>query len=432
MQPTLIEAPIRISVTPNRRNDIQNYGDGNVYPQVIRNAFKASGRATQCIRVFEKFIRGQGFADPFCKTIVNNRRLTVDKLHRRLVKDYARYYGFAIHFNFNALGEIVSMDPIPFEELRLSIANDDGEVTEVAHHPDWGCETDTRFKADQVKRYKMFNPDPEIVKRQAEKAGGWEKYTGQILWWSINGNWKYPEASCDPVLEDVLADTESKEFRLSNITTGFMNPTMIETPPFENQKDRDNFIESIKQVQGGRNASKVILAEKKNNGEAGYEAKQIQVNSNDGNFEKTEQSSRDAIRSNYMIPTPLASDTIPGQLGVSQQLIQDSYASYNANTSDDRMIFEEVFAEIFKYWKDQSLNVGENFIIKELQFGEERILVERLGVGGTQAMQLILSDTVLLPQQKREILMQVFGLTEENALKMIPEGAKQPKPIPNE
>lgn len=372
MQPTLIEAPLRISITPNRREDVQNYGEGNVYPQVIRNAFDASGRGTQCIETFEDFVLGLGLEENLSKTIVNFRKkLTAQKLVSKLVKDYARFFGFAIHFNFNALGEIVSMDFIPFEELRLGLENDDGEVTEVVHNPDWGGERG-RFDKNKSKRYKLFNPDPEIVKRQAEKAGGFEKYTGQILWWSKEGNWKYPKASCDPVLEDVLADTESKEFRLSNITTGFMNPTMIETPPFENQTDRDNFIESIKQVQGGRNAAKVILAEKKNNGEAGYEAKQIQVNSNDGNFEKTEQSTKDAIRSRYKIPGILACDLIAGKLGGSQE-IKDATIYYNGITAKHRAVFEEVLTEVFAYWKDPIVPSGGIKILPlEFQFPETK------------------------------------------------------------
>ncbi len=39
----------------------------------------------------------------------------------------------------------------------------------------------------------------------------------------------------------------------------------------------------------------------------------------------------------------------------------------------------------------------------------------KLGVGGTQAMQMILSDQYLTSQNKKNILIVIFGLTEQEA-----------------
>jgi hypothetical protein len=50
---------------------------------------------------------------------------------------------------------------------------------------------------------------------------------------------------------------------------------------------------------------------------------------------------------------------------------------------------------------------------------EERLLVEVLGVGGTQALQSIITDVNLTPQQKINILIEVFGFTKEVASRIV-------------
>jgi hypothetical protein len=50
---------------------------------------------------------------------------------------------------------------------------------------------------------------------------------------------------------------------------------------------------------------------------------------------------------------------------------------------------------------------------------EERLLVEVLGVGGTQALQSIITDVNLTSQQKVNILVEVFGFTSQVASRIV-------------
>lgn len=363
MKSTIAEIQPRLIIRDNKQNGIQNYDIDNAYPQRIRSAIKASGRTSQCIKIWERFVRGQGFADPFFKTVINNKRMTVDKLLRKLISDYCRFRGFAIHFNFNLLGEIVSMDHVPFEELRLGIEDENGFVTKVKHHPDWAKETGKYFQKEKITEYDLFNPSS--VLSQAETSGGFSSYKGQILWYSVNG-WKYPEASCDAVFEDVIADDESKQFRLNNIATNFLSPLILETEEFADDDSRDEFKKNIQNFQGARKAGKVFHIEKSKGG-GSVEVKKIEVQSMDGLFEKTENATLEAIRRNYMILPVLLGDLIAGKLGTSQE-IQDAYAFTNAITGDDRMIFEETFTEIFSFWHDKNANPKNDFAIMPLEY----------------------------------------------------------------
>jgi hypothetical protein len=414
----VIEIESRLIVKPNLQDGIQNYDVDNGYPQRIRNAKKSSGRTTQCVKTYFRFVRGTGFPDPFFKTVVNKKGLTIDKVHRKVAQDWVLFNGFAMHFNFNLLGEIVSIDHVPFEELRLGLEDEEtGKVKVVKHHPDWARENG-KFKKDFITEFPIFNPANVIA--EIEAADGIENYKGQILWVSNNG-WKYPEASCDPVLEDVIADDEAKQFRLNNISTNFLASHIMEVGEFENEDEEEELLESVENFQGGKKAARILVLQKKGP-EKSFTLDKVEINDMDGLFKETEDSVLDGIRRNYMIPAVLLSDLIAGKLGTAQE-IQDAFAWMNSITSDERMMFEETFTDIFKYWHEANANPAGDFSCGELRFGEERILVEKLGVGGTQAMTAILTDTALTPVQKKGILILVFGLTEEDALKIVPQPA---------
>ncbi len=55
----------------------------------------------------------------------------------------------------------------------------------------------------------------------------------------------------------------------------------------------------------------------------------------------------------------------------------------------------------------------------ETDTGNEPILADTLGVGGTTALTSIVTDTALLPEQKIQLLIKLFSFTEEEARKII-------------
>lgn len=367
MKFNLTEIPQRILVRPNPQDEIQNYGDGNVYPQITDNAIKGSGRATQCSNIFGKFVRGGGMAIPFYKTVVNRLGLTVDKLHRKIVDDYKKHKGFAIHCNFNMLGETISLSHVPFKECRLGLEDESGQVRTIKHHPDWGRETSKNFMRDKLISFNVYNPDPVVINAEAEEAGGFAKYKGQIFYYGADGTLNYPESSIDPVLEDTVSDYEGKQFRLNNITTNFMASHIFRHPPFETEPERRSYLANLKKFQGGKNGSKIFDLEESDPNNSFFKVDKVDIQDMDGLFKETEDSVRESIRSNYMLPGILASDLIAGKLGTAQEM-KDAYDFYNSITADDRMIFEEVFTELFAHWYQPNINPDNNYQTIPLKF----------------------------------------------------------------
>jgi hypothetical protein len=51
--------------------------------------------------------------------------------------------------------------------------------------------------------------------------------------------------------------------------------------------------------------------------------------------------------------------------------------------------------------------------------GDNQVLAQVLGVGGTQALVSVVTDTLLMPEQKIQLLIKLFSLSEEDARMII-------------
>lgn len=111
---------------PNRRVDIgyvsrfkmQAYGYDNLYPQNLARITEASGTAMLCLNRYARFIEGYGFdSDILAALAMNQQGDTADDLLRNVAQDLARFGGFALHVNYNVLGQVSSVSHVP---LRIA------------------------------------------------------------------------------------------------------------------------------------------------------------------------------------------------------------------------------------------------------------------------------------------------------------------------
>lgn len=359
----------------------------------------------------------------FYQLVVNSKGLTLDKLHRALTsrQGYALHKGFAIHFNFNALGQIVSMTPIAFKEIRLGEKDENGLAKNYKHNTNWDSACG-KFDENKTITYAKFNPDPDVVLNQMNKAGGIENYTGQLLWYSAAGEDKYSKSSIDPILEDVASDSEGKHMRLGNLTTNFMASQLLVTDEFADDDDRKKFTEGMEKFQGARNGLKIVHLERTNS-EQKIELSKIDVQDLDKLHTVTTSEVKDNIRSNFIIPPVLVGDQVAGKLGPSQQEIQDACAYYNFITSDIRLVFEETYKKIFQYWHNPAeLPQDGDYSILPLSYESAKSnepLAVRIGPAGMTSLKDILTDATLSPEQKINTLIIGFGLTMSQATAMV-------------
>ena len=138
-------------------------------------------------------------------------------------------------------------------------------------------------------------------------------------------------------------------------------------------------------------------------------------------FKETEQAVKDNLRGQYRVPAILLD---PVSTGFSTDIMDAAYNFYNNLTGVDRLEAEEMLRELFTNYTHPEI-LPASYEITPLSYlgydegGDGSPLAVQLGVGGTSAMQNILIDAVLTDNQKIQILQILFGLSEENAIKMM-------------
>jgi hypothetical protein len=455
MKSNIIDLEPRIVVKPDLMLGIIKYDHDNNYPQRIRLYQQGSSTTTGCVNLYAKYMRGQSFLNStFFSSHVNRKKQTWDRILRFVTDEYALFNSFALHFNFNALGQISEINTVPFEHIRLCEPDDTGYIGKVKLYNNWDKRSGKPFDAKKIITVDVFNPSPDVVLQQMEKAGGIELYKGQIYYHAEN---EYPKAKIDSIIEDCETDGELKYFKNRNVTTGFLaNHIWIDKAQFESAADELKHLNNIKKFQGARNSSKILRVAVKA-GEEIPEIKPLQSTIDDKLFAYTETSVRDKIISAFQQPPILLGVVTQGALGEKNDR-EGAKNVYSETTQDERILFEAFFSYVFDYWHAPEHNPTKDFTItpiagvskdinielyKDMTPNERRtrllnlqpvtekasaskLLVETLGVGGTQALTEILVNNLLSFDQKKAALKLVFGFSDEDATTLATNNSPKP------
>jgi hypothetical protein len=420
----------------------------NAYSQRVENIIDSSGTGKSVTRMFAKYLFGSGFAnEKFYNKVVNKKGLTADKLLRKVCKSISKFDGFAVHFNYNLNYTVSEVQIVPFKHCRKVTEDNEDHPNTIAVYDDWGRERKKGIDREKIDYIDLFNDSPEVVKAQVEAAGGWAKYKGQILYWTIEEG-DYCLAPGDAVLEVMQTDSKAKGFKYRGITTNFMASHVLEIDQFEEDPDatedeKEQFMETLNEFQGSDEALKILLLERRP-GSAPFTMTKVDIQKVDDLYKYTEESCRDNIIRHYLIPSVLLM-AIPGKLGTNKEM-NEAAQQYNAITSDYRLMIEEVFELMFRsfyyeinpdkdytiiplimqlqeaipkdFFPDTTKNERRKSIgLPEVEDETARTqsLAEIIGVGGVTAYVAVLADPALSKEQKIENLQILFGIDKATA-----------------
>lgn len=372
----------RFSVKYLQKLNLQGYGEDNLYPQRVASIIGGSSVGGTCLDRYATFIEGNGFdSQDFSDFICNRFGDTIDDILHLVSLDMAKFHGFALHVNYDALGHIVELQHIHFEDSRLEEEDDNGYVAHIAIHPDWSGQK-TRagkvIKVDEnnVKKIFPFNPKQEVVMNQIEFCGGIENYCGQILWVSMDGRYQYPKPIYDKVVTALSTDEGIDNVLYRNVRNNFMiagalvhkKGTLIgiddDGNPIESNKRDEMFGEGLNTFLGDTNAASIMDITYENE-----EDKPEFINFRGTNFDKEFDSTQASTTAKiyaafqqevwYLISI--------GKVGFGGTVLKDAYDVYNSFVSPQRRAISRAFAKIFYYWSqdEKPQNTG-NFEIQPL------------------------------------------------------------------
>lgn len=382
---SVLRAPKRFSVDYLSTLNIQTYGSDNLYPQRMYDLIQNSPTGGSCMERYMTFIEGNGLRNKeFSEYICNHKGETIDDVFSLIASDLAMYHGFALHVNYNMACEIVELQHIPFDQCRLEEEEEDGSLLYINVHPDWSGQQTRKGKKitvdkKHVKKVYTFNPIPNVVLSQIEASGGIENYNGQILWFSMDGKFKYPKPIYDKVVTNLSTDEGLDNVKYRNVRNGFMlagmfvhkkgmsieqydeNGNLI--PSLDNNDDYD-FSKSIDVFQGDMNCCS-IMDVTINSDEEKPEFINVEGTNYDKKFDSTDQSVIERIYSAfsqecfYLIRT--------GNTGWSSNVIAEAYEYYNSYVTKQRRAISRALKKIFDRWFEVA-NQTEDYEIEPLLY----------------------------------------------------------------
>ena len=354
------QTPKRYEKTYDSNLNMQRWGVDNLYPQHLTRIAAASGTAELCLSRYCKFVEGSGFLDGLAGKEINESGDTADDILHLIAQDVTRYGGFALHVNYNVLCEVTDIQHVPFEHCRLEECDDAGHVQHILTHPDWTGRSTRRgnrmtVDVDHVGKFNVFNPNPEAVREQILRAGGIDRYEGQILWLSLAGKDIYPTPIYDAVISDMSTEEGLGNIKNRNARNNFLTATMLITkkgvPEIGENGERiypqSITPEDLAQFQGDERVGKIMLVELEND-EDKPELVPFVANNYDKDFTATDASVIERIYAQFHQELFYAIRI--GKLGFSGNVMADAYTYYAGEVTVEQRFISRGLSSVFAYW----------------------------------------------------------------------------------
>jgi hypothetical protein len=348
----------------NLSKNIKSYGQNNDYPQKVLDIVDASGTGKVCVDIYTKFIVGAGCKDTVLgETILNSRKERVNSLLRKCAKDLRKFNGFAMLVKYNGLVEPAEYYNVPFEHCRIEIDRNKQYTGRIAVHPDWTGIKGLVFKNTDIKYINRFNPDTVI--EEMVKAGSPEKYLGQIMYFTADGDLEYPLCPFDAIVTDMLTEESVSTVKHRNAKHNFLpsgilvrkgkkfkttdDGTLDEDDPYN--KEQAESAAEIKRMQGDSNAAKLWVVDVDADEEV-PEFIPFDPKNYDKQYQYTEGTVQENIARMSFIP-PILRGIDTGNKGFGSDLMNDAFNFMNSITKDERRELEVALMDLMALYPVQ-------------------------------------------------------------------------------
>ena len=351
-------------------------GEGNDYPTIIEQLVAGSPTARACAGVIADFIYGRGFALEIEKReqaraqgmrfrkdelFVNNKRETPNDLLKKVARSIAMHKGVFVHVNYNGFYEKTSVQVLPYRDCRLGDKDSSSYRGKVLVYNDWDRLTSLRDKDKNLVVIDRYDPRPKVIEAQVHKAGGWDRYKGQVFFLNLDRNDTYPLAWADVVMKDCESERLSGTFTRNGFKKGFFGTYSFVTLPMESEQEREDFRNELKKSIGVEAEQSVFHFETEMQGdklENSVLIKPIESNIKADMFKYADEKAANNIRKSYGNVPPVLIDYVEGKLGnTSGESLREARVFMQEQMQEERQDVQEMFEELFDgFVRDISAN----------------------------------------------------------------------------
>jgi len=402
------------------------YDRDNLYPNKVKSIAARSGTTSSAIGTLSAFISGEGFAG--MDTKVNREGQTLWDILRFVSDSKAMFKGYALHFNYNLLGQIIEINPINFEFVRWS-----KNLNTFIVNPDWH----RRNRRKEEVEYNPFNPS-NVINEINDCPGSIADYKGQLYYWIPNISDWYTTCNWDAVLDDAQFEAEAKLYSLSSIQNDYSLAGIVSYP--KNITDAGEISElkaELKDDSGSGNAGGIrVIGAMPSENLAGWKwFTPISRNNIDGLHTNQIERAKFNIYAAFRQP-PILNGVATGGM-FNQESFADAFNYYNSQTETERKEVEKQLTKIlgFSAFPVKEVNiVPKKFSAKKEQLTTLEIQQKSIdtretaqanlrgtvgGVEGILGIQTGVSTGTTTRESAIAILIEIYGFSEDVAIKIV-------------
>jgi hypothetical protein len=372
-------------------NGIMLFGTRNDYPQIMERLVLGSKTAKSSSMIYANFLRGHGFESEVINKIVigkdfKGKNITIFDLLKQVTNSLSINQGVYCHLDINLNREVVGVRHLPFKNCRFSKEDDIGFCSKVLYYENWEKEIyknkRENYNIQNIKIYNSFNLNKEVFAAQIKESGGLDKVTGkpkafkgQVYFMFFNNDFLYPLSTYDTAYLDLDTENQVSIYKNNVARNGMVtDKTVIRVGEFDNDNERDEFQEKIKQMLGTEGDQVIILTDEidPNTGEikatGGFKIDQVNSSVKPDIFQNwTKELANDIRKTVNGLPAVLI-DYEETKLGTtSGEAIIQATNFFNAMTNDERKLISQMFEEIFSNSINPELKNNTNWNIKPIQ-----------------------------------------------------------------
>ncbi len=368
----------RVEIKPDRRKEIMNFGEDNMYPSRMERLINGSITAKQCATMYARFLTGQGFLDNSLNDVIIGKDLTGYKdltaldVLTAISNQLAYHSGVWVHRALNGDLDTARLRVLDFKDVRFGKVDSEEYAGKILYYDNWDKSKEGRIKPADFIKYYAYNTNERAIQEQIKDAGGFNKYRGQVAFLFLDNSALYPLSMIDVVQYD--ADTENmiQLFKNGELRRGFFAKYILTYTKFENEGDKETFFKHLKTFQGAESGGSILVNEgafADVNGRivSPFTLTEVKQNVNSDIFAQYETSISNNIRKAFNNVPPVLVDYQEGKLsGTSGESIVQATEFYNSQTERDRTAISGLFKKLMSSWKDEELR-GKDWTIKPLK-----------------------------------------------------------------
>lgn len=421
-----------VTISEDKSTGLIKYGAKNDFPQQLISQLNESPTASACIEKLSQYIFAEGLTDETIANLPVNNKQTLNEIISENSRVIAPFRGIALHVSRKTDGSVGMVKTVPFEQVRKKESGD------YVVNPTFGTKKVDNKKDRVFPAFKGIKIHPTHISAE-----------GEILYYFTKKplQYDYPIPSYYAGIEDINTDSELSKYELETVVNSFNTSGILQlvgqiddTIEDKNGKTEwdylndslSEFTGAVKDSTGASGRQSLLVLHRKTKEELAV----FTPTSNEAILNASENATkriRNKVAMSFGVPPFLIG--ADGTVGFATNIISDNIELFNSHVyqiqeellTPFRMLFPLLELKLtqltpIKYLPPEVYAKLTDAEIREIGGYETEEAIEhktKIDVANVDSIVSIIQNTSLTPNQKINSLEILFGMSNEDAIRLV-------------